>query len=268
MPELPEVNTVVLALAHHFAGDEVIGWRPCCKKLRKELPDKMQTEKILGKTIKRIFRRAKSIYFEFTGKYYLHIHLGMTGFFALTKQIKKYEKHEHLRLILKSGKILSFFDPRKFGVIEILAQLPKEVPEPFATSLTFEHLAALCNKSNRSVKSLIMDQKKIAGLGNIYANEALFKAGIHPQTPASELGSKQIGKMYNSILQVIDQAIKSGLKSLKPDYKINRNTAHFEIETLVYGQTGELCPKCKADKIKKIIVGGRGTFYCPVCQPL
>ena len=267
MPELPEVNTVVAALDYHIAGDEVVSWKPSCKKLRKELPTEKQATGILKQKIKRIFRIAKSIFFEFTGKYYLHVHLGMTGFFALSEQRKKYEKHEHLRLILKSGKILSFFDPRKFGVIEIVDRLPEKVPEPFSKSLTLEYMTALCNKSNRPVKSLIMDQKKIAGLGNIYANEALFKAGVNPQTAASYLNSQQVARLYHSILLVIDKAIKSGLKSLKPDYKIDRNTAHFEIETLVYGQKGELCSKCKSAKIKKIIVGGRGTFYCPVCQP-
>jgi formamidopyrimidine-DNA glycosylase len=268
MPELPEVNTIVLALNQQLAGDSVVGWNSRCEKLRKKLPDKKQADKIIDKRIQKIFRRAKSIFFEFKSDYYLHIHLGMTGFFVLAEQRKKYQKHEHLRLILKSGKILSFFDPRKFGVIEILDQLPEKVPEPFKNSLTVEHLIALCTRSNRPVKSLIMDQKKIAGLGNIYANEALFRAGINPKTPASDLSSEQIARMYSSILYVIDKAVKSGLKSLKPDYKINRNTAHFQIETLVYDQKGKLCPECKEEKIKKNTVGGRGTFYCPYCQPI
>ncbi|MGM0601139.1 MAG: Fpg/Nei family DNA glycosylase, partial [Candidatus Rifleibacteriota bacterium] len=241
MPELPEVNTIVLALDQQLAGDSVVGWNSRCEKLRKKLPDKKQADKIIDKRIRTIFRRAKSIFFEFTEGSYLHIHLGMTGFFVLSERRKKYEKHEHLRLTLKSGRILSFFDPRKFGVVEIIGELPKKVVEPFESSLTIKHFISLCRKSNRAIKNLIMDQKKIAGLGNIYANEALFNAKINPNSSASDLNLTQVRRLYKAMLLVIDKAVKAGQKSLMPDYKINRDTTHFEIETNVYGQKGEIC---------------------------
>ncbi len=266
MPELPEVNTLCLALNHQLKGDAIIAWQRFSPKLRKPLPDSSAARSLFKLPIVRVFRQAKSIFFDLATDRFLHIHLGMTGFFTLECETLGAEMHKHLQLQLKSGRCLSYHDSRRFGVIEIVESLPKKVPEPFSGDLTVEWLKKSCESTDRPVKCLIMDQKVIAGLGNIYANEALFRAGIRPDRPANSLASAQVKKLTHEIITVVENAVNAGIASLQPDFGVDSETTHFDIETLVYGLHGQNCPVCRRYQLQKMTLSGRSSFFCPGCQ--
>lgn len=267
MPELPEVNTVAAALRHFFAGEKLADWQRLTPRLRRPIPDAEQAKALSGAELMRVLRIAKSIYLDFGAEQCLHIHLGMTGFFSMPKTIVKPEKHEHLRLKFASGKILAFSDSRRFGVVELVPLPQKRVPEPLDCDLDAKYLAAACKSSGRSIKSLIMDQQIVAGVGNIYASEALFAAGIRPDLTAGSLTGREIKALATSLISVIEAAVASGLDyQQQHGWFLNSETTHFPIETKVYGRTGQLCEKCGRCQIEAIKIAGRSSFFCPVCQ--
>ncbi|MFZ5952052.1 MAG: Fpg/Nei family DNA glycosylase, partial [Candidatus Rifleibacteriota bacterium] len=188
------------------------------------------------------------------------------GFFVLESETRGAEMHKHLQLQFKSGRCLSYHDPRRFGVIEIIEKLPKRVPEPFSGDLTVEWLKQCSESTDRPVKCLIMDQDVIAGLGNIYANEALFRAGIRPDRPADSLSSGQLKKLTHEIIAVVENAVNAGIASLQPYFSVGPDTTHFDIETLVYGLNGQNCPVCRRYQLQKMTLSGRSSFFCPGCQ--
>ncbi len=266
MPELPEVNTIAVALNHHLHGDKILDWQRLSPKLRRPLPANSEVKRLLQAPIVKVFRQAKSIFFDFGANEYLHFHLGMTGFFKLMLRPDRIDKHEHLRIMLASGRVLAFIDSRRFGVVEVVRALPERVPEPFKNDLTPDYLRKICQSSNRQIKVLIMDQAMIAGVGNIYASESLFKAGIMPDRTASSLKPAEVKKLYHAMLQVIAKSVDAGLKSLLPKFNLDRETGHFDIETLVYAQAGSLCHQCGKARIENRQIGGRSSFFCPICQ--
>ncbi|OGK05649.1 MAG: hypothetical protein A2W80_01370 [Candidatus Riflebacteria bacterium GWC2_50_8] len=266
MPELPEVNTLAVALARQLCGDSIIEWQRLSPKLRLPIPNSKEAKEITNCIIAGIKRVAKNIYVDFGDKLFLKVHLGMTGHFHLTPEPLIGLKHEHLRIALKSGRVLTFCDPRRFGSIEIAEFPDKCVTEPFAGSLTPQYLATACAKRQCSIKALIMDQQIIAGLGNIYAAEALFAAGIRPDRPASSLKPAELKKLCKSMINVIDKAVKAGIASLFEKPLIDGDTTHFEIETLIYDRQGSLCSKCGKASIEMIRISGRSSCYCPICQ--
>lgn len=266
MPELPEVNTLAVALNKQLLGDSIKNWQRLSPRLRCPIPGAEDAASLIGKPVKAVKRIAKSLYFDFGCKLLLHVHLGMTGSFNLTEEESSELRHEHLRIKLASGRVLSYFDPRRFGVIELCSLPEVLVVEPFVGNLTDKYLASLCRRSERSIKSLIMDQQILAGLGNIYATEALFVAGILPFRAASSLAGLELLRLTRAIIEVTDAAVKSGLHSLEPDYLVNADTTHFPIITNVYGQQTKLCPKCHSGIIKRQIIAGRSSCYCPLCQ--
>lgn len=266
MPELPEVNTLSAALNKRLQGDSFKVWQKLSPKLRLPLPDGKLVAKLLGRPIEAVKRVAKSIYFAFGLEEHLHVHLGMTGGFILDEHGGARLPHEHVRIELGSGQFLHYCDSRRFGVVE-LAKVPHQPAcEPFAGSLTWQYLAEICQRSNRSIKALIMDQSVIGGLGNIYATEALLESGILPFREAASLSAAEIKKLCSASIRVIDRAVKSGLKSLKPDYRIDVNTTHFAIVTHVYGREGQVCGWCGVGQIMRVVIAGRSSCYCPLCQ--
>ncbi|HAE40497.1 MAG TPA: bifunctional DNA-formamidopyrimidine glycosylase/DNA-(apurinic or apyrimidinic site) lyase [Candidatus Riflebacteria bacterium] len=266
MPELPEVNTLAVALTRQLRGDSITEWHRLSPKLRLPIPGSKEARAIIGGKIVGIKRVAKNLYFDFAGELFLKAHLGMTGHFHLTPEPLKELKHAHLRLKLQSGRILTFCDPRRFGSIEITAFPDECVTEPFAGILTPQYLATVCAKKQCSIKALIMDQQIIAGLGNIYAAEALFAAGVRPDRAAASLSRTELKKLCQAIIAVIDKAVKDGIASLTDHPVINGDTTHFEITTLIYGQQGGLCSKCRKGTVEMIRIGGRSSCYCPLCQ--
>jgi len=266
MPELPEVNTLSLALDHHLKGDEFVEWHKYSPRLRREIPGPDQAAMIMNRPIISVKRIAKSIYFDFGLLEHLHVHLGMTGSFVLHETNAVKEKHEHLRIILKSGKMLSYIDSRRFGVIETAFLPAAAACEPFSKSLTASYLRHQCAGSKQSIKSLIMDQAIIAGVGNIYASESLLEAGILPFRESGSLSDAEHKKLAAAIIRIIKAAVQAGADSLKPDYKIDSATTHFDISVKAYGREGQLCGKCHRGQIMNTRIAGRSSFYCSVCQ--
>jgi formamidopyrimidine-DNA glycosylase len=215
MPELPEVNTLSLALDKQIRGDMIVAWKRLSPKLRRVVPGSEDVLPLLDRRIEKIFRVGKSIYFAFADSIYLHVHLGMTGCFCLWQpEERPMLSHEHLRLELGSGRTLSYCDSRRFGVVELVDLPRKSACEPFAGLLSVDYLVAACNGSTRSIKTLVMDQDIIAGLGNIYACEALFVAQILPFREAGSLSRSEIQGLVSAIISVIAAAIRSGEESL------------------------------------------------------
>lgn len=270
MPELPEVNAVAQLLNQTVVDDEIADIQIYCEKLRYLLPTKQEFSAIINKKIRAVTRAGKIILFDCGGDQYLLAHLGMTGAFVLragNDEAQTKLKHEHVKLSLSSGRCLSFVDPRKFGYLIIDTKPEQLAPEPVKEQLSKVYLSKLCQATGRPIKLLILDQKNIAGLGNIYANEALFVAGIHPSRPALSLSKIEISRLHKAILKTIEKAMTKGLNRIRQRPLVDTETIHFPINPMVYGEDGQACKKCKA-LIKKIMLSGRGTFFCPYCQKL
>jgi len=266
MPELPEVNTLAVALARQLRNDSISAWSRLSPRLRQPIPDAAEAAPVTGRRIRDVRRVAKAIYIDFGGKQFLKIHLGMTGYFCLSQKPQKPVKHAHLQLQLASGRTLTFCDPRRFGSIEITSLPAERIVEPFSGELTLVYLKAACADRECNIKALIMDQQVIAGLGNIYAAESLFKAGIRPDRPAGSLKPAEIRKLCDACISVIGVAVQAGIDSLGDRPEIDNQTTHFDIETLVYDRQNELCHRCGKSSIEMVRISGRSSCFCPACQ--
>jgi formamidopyrimidine-DNA glycosylase len=239
------------------------------EKLRKPIPDTKDLNFAMGRDIRAFRRIGKTIFFDVGQPKHISFHLGMTGSFFLVESGKAFE-NKHLRLVigLKSGRKLAFVDPRKFGLIQVCALPEEKVLEPLDKDLTGSFIRGLCKGRRASVKSIIMDQSRLSGLGNIYANEALFKSGINPQTPVLALNRAECDLLAGNIALVISAAIKRGQESFEQRGLLDSETTHFPIETQVYARAGEACLKCRLYEVERILIAGRSSFFCRNCQPL
>tara|TARA_Y100001935_G_C17235200_1_gene472612 strand:- start:249 stop:1058 length:810 start_codon:yes stop_codon:yes gene_type:complete len=268
MPELPEVETTVRAInafENSILEKIVIHNRNLRWKVNKEI-EKLTT----NRKIYKISRRAKYIIIKLDA-YYLMLHLGMSG--KLRVQDKKdnfFKKHDHIEFIFKDKKII-FNDVRRFGSLHITKNI-NEHPlisnlgiEPLSKSFNKEYLHALCINSKLNIKKLIMDQKKVVGVGNIYASESLFLSSINPLRPAMEINLSECNDITKAIKKVLKQAIKMGGTTLKDFYSADGSKGYFKLELNVYGLEDKPCKKCN-HKIKRVIIGQRSTFFCEMCQ--
>lgn len=279
MPELPEVETIRLGLQKHLVGHKI-------KSIQIKTPKMFvgSPEKIIGVKITSLKRIGKGLIIELDNDFVLAVHLKMTG--QLIYQDEKTKnialsvktggttlpsKYSHIIFTLDNGAFLYYNDLRRFGWIKVvkkdqLMQIPffKEMgPEPLK-DLTFEKFEKIISNSSLVVKVLLMDQKKIGGIGNIYANDALFKAKIDPRRKAKTLSFREIKKLYEAILQVLRKSLEYGGSSDENFVNALGQEGNYQNHTLVYGREGEKCPDCDG-AIKKIKLGGRGTYFCS-CQ--
>lgn len=273
MPELPEVETNVKALRPHLIGRKIQKVEIFTEKLRRVLNIE-DLNLLLEKTILGIRRRAKYIIIDFDGPFSLLIHLGMTGSFRMTDTNGERQKHEHISFHLDNQKILYYNDPRKFGLISVWnksdgsfpAVLKSLGPEPLTAQFNGGYLKEKAGNRKISVKSFIMDQKIVVGVGNIYANEALFNAGILPQRAAGRIHLNRYEKLALEIKKVLQEAIDFGGSTIINYRNVDGNEGRFSLRLSVYAKEGETCPSCKYSKIRRKIIAGRSTFYCPRCQ--
>ena len=249
MPELPEVETIRTQLESLIVGKEILS---------------------MGVKITKIGRRAKLLLIYLDNNGYLVFHLKLTGRILVRKNSDPKDDWQRITLPLSDDLELRFCDARKFGWMKFIKnkeELDKLLEKlgPEANSVSFEEFKKILSTSRRPVKIVLMDQEKISGVGNIYANDALWLAKINPRTPANQLSNQLTNQLFDAILKVLKDGIKYGGASdqhyLKPDGTRGEYQKHF----LVYGRSGEPCLKCKI-KIVRIAIGGRGTFYCPNCQ--
>ena len=285
MPELPEVQTVVNELRRKIKGKKIKRVevraervaKPSSAVLRRQLP---------GKTIKQVERRAKMIVIDLVGDHNILIHLKMTGQLVyVAKSGHKVSgghpigvvgilpnKFSHVIIYFTDGSVLYFNDIRKFGWVRYAADSEKNLEkgkygvEPFDKGYTLDHFKTLLKKyPKRKIKQLLMDQALLAGVGNIYADEACFAARIRPTRPADSLKEKEIRDLYAAIPRILKFAISKGGTSADNYVRTDGTKGRMLNYLKVYGREGEKCQRC-GGVVKKIRLGGRGTHYCPSCQ--
>jgi formamidopyrimidine-DNA glycosylase len=270
MPELPEVETIVNGLRGPLIGRTFTGVRVGWGNIvaRPTVPEFQR--RIRGQQILDIRRRGKYLIFDLSGDDSLIIHLKMTGQFTIRPDDAPADKYGHTVFGLDDGRQLRFLDMRKFGRIYLVADEDEVVgslgPEPLADDFTLSEFSAIIGKRKGAVKPLLLNQQFIAGIGNIYADEALFVAGIHPRRKADTLTGSEIERLYQTIRQVLRQALADEGTTFDGVYrKVDGREGGYQENLRVFRRRGQPCPRC-GSAIERIVVGGRGTYFCPCCQ--
>lgn len=270
MPELPEVQTVCQGL-QSLSGQTlqvVVVRQP---QLRWPIPTDLQ-QQLRGQKVMSVTRRAKYLLLHFeTGT--LIIHLGMSGQLSLQDQLPSAEKHDHADFIFNQEQ-LRYTDPRRFGAI-LYTQKPalehprlcKLGPEPLETSFNPSYLFDQCQKKTVAIKAGIMNHHVVVGVGNIYATEALFHAGIHPLTACKRLSMNDCKRLTSTIKKTLTAAIKQGGTTLKDFKNSQKKPGYFQLQLYAYGKAGKPCLQCETP-IERIVLQQRSSFFCPQCQPL
>lgn len=270
MPELPEVETVKRGITPAICGQQIESFIIRQPKLRYPIPTHLPTT-LTGLKVHSIKRRSKYLLLE-TDLGHLIIHLGMSGRIHTLKDAPAARKHDHVDIIFKNGICLRYHDPRRFGMILWTHEDPEQHillkhlgPEPLTTAFDGDHLFANSRKRTVSIKQYIMDSKVVVGVGNIYASESLFQAGISPKRSANKIAQLRYHKLAEKIKTVLAQAIDAGGTTLKDFSAANGKPGYFQQELYVYGRHGQQCRQCHS-KVKKFTQAQRSTFYCPQCQ--
>ena len=268
MPELPEVETTMRGIAPYLSNQKIERFIVRNHQLR--WPVAKETAKLRGRLIKAVSRRAKYILMQLD-QGNLIWHLGMTGSMKIQPVGSPIENHEHVEVQLASGQSLKFRDPRRFGALLYTATEPlqhrllkKLGPEPLSDDFDVEYLYGACRKRSASIKSVIMDSHRVVGVGNIYASEALFSAGINPARTAGSISKKRIGRLVGAIKHTLQAAILQGGTTLQDFTQVDGKPGYFGQHLNVYG-IKQGCPVC-ATAIKKIIQAQRSSYFCPRCQ--
>jgi formamidopyrimidine-DNA glycosylase len=291
MPELPEVETVRRGLEPAMLGARIRMVELRRADIRVPFPNRF-AERLKGRQIVALTRRAKYLLFGLDSDETLIAHLGMSGSFrvdvanaispgAFHHERSKDPKHDHVVLELDNGNIVTYNDPRRFGFMDLIRnealgahpRLCALGDEPLASKFDAARLAKLCAGSRAPLKAALLDQKRIAGLGNIYACEALFRARLNPSKPASVLANARGGPtraavaLAQAIHQVLEQAIEAGGSTLRDHRQADGALGYFQHSFSVYDREGSVCPRPRCGgTIGRISQSGRSTFYCPVCQ--
>jgi formamidopyrimidine-DNA glycosylase len=273
MPELPEVEHVVRALRPVVVGRRILAAELRLKRIAPDVTKPAFNRLLKDALVTAVGRRGKHILFELESGKLLTTHLRMTGKFVSLTAEDSLPAYAHVVLYLDDDRRLVYCDMRQFGRMQIIndrSRLPIGIsslaPEPLSDDFTEEYFLATLAKSRRSLKQLLLDQTRVLGLGNIYAVEALFLAGVHPLKPANRLSKPRARKLYQAIRKVLQGAIDSG-STLKIDLNDGESSYIGTSERFwrVYEREGEPCVNCGA-KIKRVAHGGRSTYFCPKCQ--
>jgi formamidopyrimidine-DNA glycosylase len=275
MPELPEVETIARGLASRVTGDFIesvwLGSKPePLKSPAAEIAATLQSRRIAD-----VRRMGKHIVFELVGargrrsgkrasaKAQWIVHLGMTGSMLVCKPEAEIAKHTHAVVKLASGRELRFVDPRRFGRLSVAREFEAGGCEPL--DITLDRFITLFHGRKTPIKSALLNQKLLRGVGNIYADESLFRAGIRPRRRAASLTRENLRRLYKSVQEVLKEAIALGGSSVSDYVDSDGQEGSFQLEHRVYGREGERCLRCKAT-IKRIVIAGRSSHYCPKCQ--
>lgn len=275
MPELPEVEHVVRALRRAVLGRQIIATEIRLPKLIAPTSPSTFDRKVKGSRITVVERRGKFILMELDSGRVLVVHLRMTGKFMVLTPDDPLPPHAHAIFYLDDERRLVFRDQRQFGVMRLVAgsRLSKTkgiselAPEPFSTDFSVAYLGEILGRSQRSLKTLLLDQTRVVGLGNIYAAEALFRAGVNPFKTAAGLGSRRVERLHQAIRDVLRAAI-SGSSTRRINLENPNGFSYgavFENVWQVYEREGEPCFKC-GTRIRRAVHGGRSTYWCPRCQ--
>ncbi|HXN39141.1 MAG TPA: bifunctional DNA-formamidopyrimidine glycosylase/DNA-(apurinic or apyrimidinic site) lyase [Solirubrobacteraceae bacterium] len=271
MPELPEVETIRRQLAPLVEGRTLREVEILDPRWSRPLAPAQLAAALTGRRVKRLGRRGKYLLWTLAGDVYLAQHLRMTG--SVLADPDPEPAHTRVRILLSRGRRLAIVDPRRFGTGELLlgsdamesffaARLGLE---PFDERFTAEHLRTLARGSTAPIKALLLDQRKVAGVGNIYADEALFRAGIHPRRPAGRLTGAQHSRLREAVVEALQAGIDARGATIDDFRHVDGVRGSFQDQFLVYGRAGEPCARCGAPVVK-MVVAGRGTYVCERCQ--
>jgi formamidopyrimidine-DNA glycosylase len=268
MPELPEVEVTRRGLAPQLEGRVISGAVVRERRLRWPISDEVHG--LSGRTVRSVQRRGKYLLVD-CGDGHLILHLGMSGSLRVLPRGTPAQKHDHFDLEL-GDRLLRLRDPRRFGAVLWTAGdvaghplLAKLGIEPLSRDLDPARLHALSRGCRLAIKQFLMDGRRIVGVGNIYASESLYRAGIHPRMPAQRISREKSAKLTAAIKDILRAAIKAGGSSLRDFVGSDGNTGYFQQRHWVYGRAGEKCRAC-GTKIRKIVQGQRASFFCPRCQ--
>lgn len=270
MPELPEVETTRRGIAPLAVGRRVVALKVYDRRLRWPVPASLP-KRVVGQTIAALDRRSKYLLFRF-GAWTLLLHLGMTGSLRAYTDAPPRRTHDHVDLVLDSGVTLRYHDPRRFGAL-LWLRPPAEAhpllaglgPEPFAPAFDGEYLWRSTRRRSTAIKLALMDNRLVAGVGNIYANEALFRAGIRPTRPVDRLARARYDRLADAVRATLSDALAKGGSTLR-DYVDSRGEpGYFQLDYFVYGRERLPCRVC-GTPIRQVRLGGRATNYCPRCQ--
>lgn len=270
MPELPEVETTLRGIEAHVIGQTLTDVVVRNASLRWPIPTK-ELSALVGQTVIRLERRAKYILIH-TAKGCILLHLGMSGSLRVLDVREAHGKHDHLDLEFGGKKIVRLNDPRRFGCCLLITEpvnqhrlLVNLGPEPLSDAFSAERLFASSRGKSQAVKNFIMDNKVVVGVGNIYASESLFQAGIRPTIAAKRISRARYEKLADEIVKVLSKAIKAGGTTLNDFTQTDGKPGYFAQELQVYGRSGEPCNRCGTEVQSKVI-GQRNTFFCKTCQ--
>ncbi|MCR6629758.1 MAG: bifunctional DNA-formamidopyrimidine glycosylase/DNA-(apurinic or apyrimidinic site) lyase [Magnetospirillum sp.] len=275
MPELPEVETVARGLAAVWEGRTLA--RVTCRRpdLRKPFPARF-AERLTGRLIESVGRRAKYLVVRLDEGLVMLGHLGMSGRMVITKgRNEPPGPHDHVEFVTADGTMVTFCDPRRFGLLDLCEDGQLEAhpllaclgPEPLADAFTPEVLAEALRDKNTPIKAALLDQGVVAGLGNIYVSESLFRSGIRPTRSAGSLTGREIARLVPAIKAVLAEAIAAGGSSLKDHVQPTGELGYFQHSFAVYDREGQACPGCDCDVartggVRRIVQSGRSTFFC------
>jgi formamidopyrimidine-DNA glycosylase len=270
MPELPEVETTRRGLVPLAVGRRVVATRIYDRRLRWPVPRTLE-KNLAGRVIDGVDRRGKYLLFRI-GRDTMLIHFGMTGSLQALKRPPPRTAHEHFDIVLDSGVTLRYRDPRRFGAL-LWLKAPAEQhpllaslgPEPFDPACDARYLWRATRRRKTAIKLALMDNGLITGVGNIYANEALFRAGIRPTLPAHRLSRPRFARLIDAVRETLAEAIAKGGSTLRDYVDSDGEPGYFQLDYSVYGREGLPCRVC-GTAIKSIRQGGRATSYCPRCQ--
>lgn len=273
MPELPEVETVKRTLNQLVIGKTVASVEVRWPHIIRRPQDCRQFARLLkGETLHHVGRRGKFLLLCFDHEVVVS-HLRMEGRYRLEPDEAPVDRYTHVIFHFTDGTALRYRDVRKFGTMHLFQKgrewdslpLSKLGPEPFSPEFTESFLRSACRKTTRAIKPLLLDQTAVVGLGNIYVDESLFRARIHPLAPAAELTDNQLAALREAIVETLREAVRMGGSSVRTFVNGQGEMGFFQQKLCVYGREGQPCVRC-GTAIDKIRVGGRGTHFCPVCQ--
>ncbi len=280
MPELPEVETVRAGLAPVLEGRVILGARANRADLRFPLPEGFAA-RLTGARVMALRRRSKYLLADLAGGETLLVHLGMTGRILVSgAQVGAFihahpapARHDHVVLEIEGGARVTYNDPRRFGAMDLLDTAAAEAhpllaglgPEPLGNGFSEGYLAARLAGRKAPVKAALLDQRIVAGLGNIYVCEALHRAGVSPLAPAGAVGPRRLARLVAAIRAVLAEAIAAGGSSLRDYRQADGGLGYFQHAFRVYGRESAPCPAC-GTPVRRIVQAGRSTWFCPRCQ--
>ena len=273
VPELPEVETIRLGLIPSLVGCRINRVVLSNRRLRLPVPRAKLKRWVQGSQVKSIARRAKYLLVNMDSGAVMVLHLGMTGRLAFFANGTPRRAHDHLRFLLDSGLELRFNDVRRFGSVQVLAPEDRESPqlfaglgaEPLGPDFSTPYLMNRARNRTKPIKNFLMDATVVVGIGNIYANEILFAAGIKPTRPVGSMGKATWDRIVEASRQVLEKAIACGGTTISDYVNSSGEAGYFQCELKVYGRGGEVCQSC-GSKIARVVLSGRASFYCPRCQ--